>query len=152
METIIVSACLLGENTKYNGGNNYNKKIEEIKKKFDIIPVCPECLGGLKTPRLASEIKGDFVFDSKGKDVTNNFNEGAIKVKNAAIYMRVKKAILMDRSPSCGVHEVYNGYFVNKLTSGEGITTKLLKKHGIECYTIDEFYDLFINENKEDQQ
>ncbi len=151
METILVSACLLGENTKYNGGNNYDKKIELVKEKFDIIPVCPECLGGLKTPRLPSERKGDYVFNSKGKDVTNNYLEGSRKVKNVARYCRVKKAILMERSPSCGVHQIYNGYFVNKLVDGEGFTTQELKKNGVECYTLDEFIEKFISNEEENK-
>lgn len=147
MEIILVSACLLGYNTKYNGGNNYNPLIEKIREKYDIIPICPEQLGGLKTPRVPSEIKGDEVYSKENKNVTSNFLEGSRKVANIALYNRIKKAILKESSPSCGVHNVYDGNFDNKLIEGNGITTKKLKSLGIECYTIKEFYEKYI-ENK----
>ena len=147
MEIILVSACLLGYNTKYNGGNNYNPLIEKIREKYDIIPICPEQLGGLKTPRVPSEIKGDEVYSKENKNVTSNFLEGSRKVANIALYNRIKKAILKEGSPSCGVHNVYDGNFDNKLIEGNGITTKKLKSLGIECYTIEEFYEKYI-ENK----
>ena len=147
MEIILVSACLLGYNTKYNGGNNYNPLIEKIREKYDIIPICPEQLGGLKTPRVPSEIKGDEVYSKENKNVTSNFLEGSRKVANIALYNRIKKAILKENSPSCGVHNVYDGNFDNKLIEGNGITTKKLKLLGIECYTIEEFYEKYI-ENK----
>ena len=147
MEIILVSACLLGYNTKYNGGNNYNPLIEQIREKYDIIPICPEQLGGLKTPRVPSEIKGDEVYSKENKNVTSNFLEGSRKVANIALYNRIKKAILKENSPSCGVHNVYDGNFDNKLIEGNGITTKKLKSLGIECYTIEEFYEKYI-ENK----
>ena len=147
MEIILVSACLLGYNTKYNGGNNYNPLIEKIREKYDIIPICPEQLGGLKTPRVPSEIKGDEVYSKENKNVTSNFLEGSRKVANIALYNRIKKAILQENSPSCGVHNVYDGNFDNKLIEGNGITTKKLKSLGIECCTIEEFYEKYI-ENK----
>ena len=75
METIIVSACLLGENTKYNGGNNYDSRIEKLKEKYNIIPICPESFGGLKIPREPSEIQGSFVVSKSGKDVTSVFKD-----------------------------------------------------------------------------
>ena len=137
METIIVSACLLGENTKYNGGNNYDPRIEKLKEKYNIIPICPESFGGLKIPREPSEIQGAFVVSKSGKDVTNEFNEGAHKVINIINYMHVKKAILMDRSPSCGVTKIYNGKFNGTLIQGLGYTARLLKEKGVELYTID---------------
>ncbi len=146
MEIILVSACLLGFNTKYNGGNNYTPLIEKIKEKYDIIPICPEQLGGLKIPRVPSEIRGEQVYSKENKNVTNNFIEGSRKVANIAMYNRVKKAILKENSPSCGVNHIYNGYFENKLKDGQGITTKKLKSLGIECYTIEEFYDKYVKD------
>ena len=138
METIIVSACLLGENTKYNGGNNYDSRIEKLKEKYNIIPICPESFGGLKIPREPSEIQGSFVVSKSGKDVTNQFNEGAHKVINIVNFMHVKKAVLMDRSPSCGVNKIYNGKFSHTLIDGQGYTARLLKEKGVELYTIDD--------------
>ena len=117
------------------------------QEKYDIIPICPEQLGGLKTPRVPSEIKGDEVYSKENKNVTTNFLEGSRKVANIALYNRIKKAILKESSPSCGVHNVYDGNFDNKLIEGNGITTKKLKSLGIECYTIEEFYEKYI-ENK----
>lgn len=142
METILVSACLLGDNVKYNGGNNYDERIEKLKEYYDIVPICPEMFGGLPTPRIPSEIKGDSIINKQGKDVTFEFNKGAHKVINIVNFCHCKKAILMDRSPSCGVHKVYNGKFNGTLIDGMGYTAKLLKAKGIELYTIDEIDQL----------
>lgn len=142
METILVSACLLGDNVKYNGGNNYDERIEKLKEYYDIVPICPEMFGGLTTPRIPSEIKGDSIINKEGKDVTFEFNKGAHKVINIVNFCHCKKAILMDRSPSCGVHKVYNGKFNGTLIDGMGYTAKLLKSKGIELYTIDEIDEL----------
>ncbi len=142
METILVSACLLGDNVKYNGGNNYDERIEKLKEYYDIVPICPEMFGGLTTPRIPSEIKGDSIINKEGKDVTFEFNKGAHKVINIVNFCHCKKAILMDRSPSCGVHKVYNGKFNGTLIDGMGYTAKLLKSKGIELYTIDEINEL----------
>lgn len=152
METIIVSACLLGENTKYNGKNNYDPRIEKIKENYDIIPVCPEVFGGMSIPREPSELIKGLAYSKSGKDVNNYFVKGANSVVNIAKYMHVRKAILMDRSPSCGVKEIYDGYFTSRLIPGEGFTTSYLKKIGVECYTLDDFISLFLSENKDDQE
>ena len=142
METILISACLLGDNVKYNGGNNYDERIEKLKEYYDIVPICPEMFGGLTTPRIPSEIKGDSIINKEGKDVTFEFNKGAHKVINIVNFCHCKKAILMDRSPSCGIHKVYNGKFNGTLIDGMGYTAKLLKSKGIELYTIDEIDEL----------
>ena len=135
MEVILVSACLLGENCKYNGGNNYHEKIELLKKKYDIIPICPEVLGGLSTPRSPSEIKNYRVINKDGLDVTKNFMLGRDKVINIVKYAKVKKALLKENSPSCGVNHIYDGKFSHTLINGEGITTNALRKLGIEIYS-----------------
>ena len=128
METILVSACLLGDNVKYNGGNNYDERIEKLKEYYDIVPICPEMF--------------DSIINKEGKDVTFEFNKGAHKVINIVNFCHCKKAILMDRSPSCGIHKVYNGKFNGTLIDGMGYTAKLLKSKGIELYTIDEIDEL----------
>ena len=92
-------------------------------------------------------VVGDEVYSKENKNVTSYFLEGSRKVANIALYNRIKKAILQENSPSCGVHNVYDGNFDNKLIEGNGITTKKLKSLGIECYTIEEFYEKYI-ENK----
>ena len=106
---ILISACLIGLNCKYNGGNNFKEKALELVKNGEVIPICPEQLGGLTTPRDASEIKiidGKMhVINNKGIDVTNNFERGAKEVLELAKKLNIKKAILKARSPSCGVRE-----------------------------------------------
>lgn len=142
METIIVSACLLGENTKYNGGNNYDPRVEKLKEKYNIVPICPESFGGLKSPRHPSEIVGSSVMSKSGKDVTREFNEGAHKVINIVNFLHIKKALLMERSPSCGVNKIYNGKFNGTLIPGQGYTARLLKEKGVELYTLDNIDEL----------
>lgn len=149
METILVSACLLGDNVKYNGKNNYDPRIEILKEYYDIVPICPECFGGLPTPRIPSEIKDDTtIINQKGQDVTYQFNKGAHKVINVANFCHVKKALLMDRSPSCGVNKVYNGKFNGTLIDGMGYTAKLLKAKGIKLYTLDTIDELIEEKQK----
>lgn len=139
---ILVSACLLGMNCKYNGGNNFNQKIFDLVKSGEAIPVCPEQLGGLKTPRKPSEIKiidgKRYVINNEGEDVTENFEKGAIEVLSLAKKLDIKKAILQPRSPSCGVNKIYSGNFNKQLIDGNGITADLLIKNGIEVITSDD--------------
>lgn len=139
---ILVSACLLGINCKYNGGNNFNQKVFDIVKEGKAIPVCPEQLGGLKTPRIPSEVKiidgKRYVVNSEGKDVTEQFEKGAIEVLNIAQKLGIKKAVLKSKSPSCGVNKIYSGNFDKQLVDGNGITADLLIKNGIEVITPDE--------------
>ena len=101
-EKLLVSACLLGENCKYNGGNNYSPAVEALKEKFDIIPVCPEQLGGLPTPRTPSERAGEKVLARGGTDVTAEYRKGAEGALAIAKANGVKFAVLQERSPSCG--------------------------------------------------
>ena len=138
MEKILISACLVGENCKYDGGNNLNPKIEALLEKYDLIPFCPEEQGDLPTPRNPSEIKGERVVMDNGKDVTENFSRGAKKALMLALYLKIKIAVLKERSPSCGTHQVHDGSFSNTLIDGMGITAKLLKENGIKVYSEDE--------------
>ena len=139
---ILVSACLLGINCKYDGGNNFNQKVFDLVKEGKAIPVCPEQLGGLKTPRIPSEIKmidgKRCVINSEGEDVTENFEKGAIEVLKLAKELDIKKAVLKSKSPSCGVNKIYSGNFDKQLVDGNGITADLLIKNGIEVITPDE--------------
>ena len=138
MEKILISACLVGENCKYNGGNNLNPKIDALLEKYDLIPFCPEEEGDLPTPRNPSEIKGDKVYMDNGDDVTDNFNKGAKKALMLCLYLKIKIAVLKERSPSCGTHQIHDGLFKNQLIDGMGITAKLLKENGIKVYSEDE--------------
>lgn len=129
---ILVSACLLGVNCKYNGGNNRIDSILELGKEHTLIPVCPEQLGGLPTPRVCAEIKGNRVINQDGVDVTEQYHKGAKETLNIAELTDCKCAILQERSPSCGSSVVYDGTFTKTLVKGKGITAKILADHGIQ--------------------
>ncbi len=135
MENLLISACLVGYNVKYNGKNNYKSFIEELKKKYNLILICPESAGGLTIPRVPSEIKDGKVYSKTGLDVTSNFDLGAKKVLEKCIRFNCKKALLKESSPSCGVNKVYDGNFSDTKIPGIGVCAKLLKEHGIELYT-----------------
>jgi len=149
METIIVSACLLGDKCRYDGKGNYNDNIKFLREHFNIVPVCPEQLGGLSTPREPSEQKNDSVFSKSGKDVTKNFEKGRDYVLNIVKYLHIRKAVLADKSPSCGVKQIYNGRFNGTLIDGQGITTLGLNNLGVKCYTIDEVEQLIEKTQKQ---
>lgn len=133
---IFVSACLAGINCKYSGGNNYNEKVFKLVKEGKAIPVCPEQLGGLTTPRNSAEIKvvnnNTYVVDKEGNDFTVQFEKGAKEVINLAKKLNITKIILQPRSPSCGVGKVYSGNFDGKLIDGNGILADLCIKNGIK--------------------
>ena len=138
---ILVSKCLLGGNCKYNGGNNFNEKVVEYLKDKEYEEICPECMGGLPTPRDASEINQSTgkVFSAKGKDVTENFTKGAEKSLEIAKKTNAHMAILKQSSPSCGFGTVYDGTFSNKKIKGNGITAQLLYENGLEILTEKDF-------------
>ena len=138
----LCSACLLGIKCRYDGKSKPDEKVILLSKNEILIPICPEQLGGLSTPRLNSEIVGGEgqnvlndkakVIDAKGKDVTDNFIEGAEETLKIAKLYNIKEAILKQKSPSCGLGKIYDGTFSGRLINGDGITTALLKKNGIK--------------------
>lgn len=128
---ILVSACLVGINCKYSGENNDAESVHQFLEGQVYVPVCPEQLGGLPTPRPTCEIVGAQVMDENGLDCTASFVKGAEEVLKIAELLNVKKAILKEGSPSCGCNLIYDGTFSGVKINGEGITAKLLKKHGI---------------------
>ena len=134
MEYLLVSGCLLGNNTKYNGKNNYTPLVEKLKDKYILIACCPEVDGGLSIPRNPSEISGNLVLSNKGIDVTKEFNLGAKKALNLVEKYNIKKALLKDGSPSCGNTYIYDGTFSGTKVNGYGVTSKLLKENGILVY------------------
>ena len=138
-EKILISACLIGLNCKYNGGNNENSKLVELMKEKDLVPICPEQLGGLKTPRVSAERKQEKVITKEGVDVTKEYQKGAEEVLNLAKKLNIKKAILKSRSPSCGIDEIYDGTFSHTLIKRDGVTAELLKKNEIEVISSDEY-------------
>lgn len=144
----LVSACLVGINCVYNGKNRTNQKLLELYKQGELYPVCPEELGGMGTPRPASEIycgSGAEVLEGKAKvirkdgtDVTEYFLKGAYEVLKIAKLIGAEEAILKARSPSCGCGKTYDGSFSDTLIDGDGVTAALLKKNGIKVKTDEE--------------
>ena len=149
---ILVSACLLGVNCKYSGGNNEVPGVIKLRDDYNLIPVCPEQLGGLQTPRATAEIIGgngeDIVhgrakiMNSEGKDVTSPFIRGAREVLKLAKVCDCKIAVLKARSPSCGCGSIYDGTFSGRLKEGNGVCAQLLLENGIRVINEEELYFL----------
>ena len=134
MENIIVSACLLGVSCRYDGNSKPNEKIIDLKEKYNLIPICPEIMGGLPTPRMPAEIKDGRVKTENGIDVTEEYKKGADEAIKLAKLFGCKKAILKENSPSCGCGKIYNGEFIRTLKDGNGITAELFMKNGIDVF------------------
>ena len=142
---LIVSACLVGVNCKYDGGNNDNNKVKEFLKDKEYVIICPEQLGGLTTPRKSSEInniggqevlKGNSkVISFENKDVTKNFIEGAKESLKIAKLFNCKKALLKEGSPSCGCNQIYDGTFNKNKIPGIGVTAALFIENNIEVFS-----------------
>ena len=135
---IAVSACLLGENCKYNGGNNYNKELVDFVKGHEVIALCPEVLGGLSTPRLPAEIVNGLVKQENGKSVDDEFKKGAKKALDIVKKNKVDLVILQSRSPSCGVNNIYDGSFTGKLIEGRGVFAKILMENNIKVIDVED--------------
>ena len=144
MEPLLVSACLLGCKCRYDGKSCPNEAVIALKDTYYLIPVCPEQLGGLSTPRLPSEITPNGVFMKDGTDVTYAYRLGAETALFIAQTLDVKKAVLKAKSPSCGNTLVYDGSFSGTLVPGSGITAGLLQKNGVTVYNENET-DLLLN-------
>ena len=143
MAKIIVSACLLGENCKYSGGNNFDPKVAAYAEGREVMPVCPEVLAGLGLPRTPIEIRDGAVISRDGVNV-----DAAIRTAVAHILEQLKDediecAILKARSPTCGVHQIYDGTFTGKLVDGAGVLAQALKEAG---------YTVLDNEDLEEQK
>ena len=138
---MLISACLIGQNVKYNGKNNKLSNLKELRDKFELIPFCPEVEGGLPTPRAPSEIASFSplkLINTDGEDVTEFFVKGANKALNLCKKLSIKRAILKANSPSCGKDRVYDGTFSGRLIKGDGVAAWLLRKNGISVYSEDE--------------
>ena len=127
---IMVSACLLGDNCKYNGGNNRSPELLHLLSGHKVIPVCPEVLGGLPTPRVPAEIVNGTVINREGVSVDDAFRRGAKKALEMARQEKPDLIILQSRSPSCGVKEIYDGTFSGKLVPGHGIFAEMALQAG----------------------
>lgn len=129
---ILVSACLLGVCCRYNGGGEAESSIVELMQEHELIPVCPEIMGGLPTPRTPAERIGEQVITKDGQDVTEAYQRGAAETLKLARRYDCTRAILKERSPSCGSGRIYDGTFSGKQINGYGVTAELLEKNGIQ--------------------
>ena len=127
---ILVSACLLGLPVRYDGASKVCERVLSLLSRHTLIPVCPEQLGGLPTPRPRSEIRNGRVFNELGEDVTENFVRGATATLEMAKLLKVDLAVMKSKSPSCGVGRVYDGSFSGRVVEGNGVTSDLLIKNG----------------------
>ena len=135
---IMVSACLAGENCKYNGGNNRNEKVIRLMAEHEVITVCPEQMGGLPTPRVPSEIRDGVVTAKDGRIVDDAFRAGAAKCLEIALRERPELVVLQSRSPSCGMNQRYDGSFSGKLVNAPGVTAQLLLENGFRCVDVED--------------
>ncbi|AND84120.1 DUF523 domain-containing protein [Clostridium tyrobutyricum] len=143
---IIVSACLCGINTRYDGKSSLDYKVLELLKSGKAIPVCPEQLGGLTTPRLPCEINGGTgkdvligkarIVDKEGNNLTEQFVKGANEVINICKVCSIKTAILKSKSPSCGYGKIYDGSFSGNAINGNGVFAQLLIENNIEVIEV----------------
>lgn len=131
-EPLMVSACLLGTACRYDGGRKPAAGLEQLAEHYQLIPVCPEQLGGLATPRPPAERVGERVLTRDGGDVTAAYERGAAEVLHLAELLGCRKALLKSRSPSCGHGEIYDGSFTGTRIPGSGVTAQLLEAHGLE--------------------
>lgn len=138
---IMVSACLLGENCKYNGGNNLSEKVMKFIDGHEVIPVCPEVMGGLPTPRVPSEIVDNVVTMADGRNVDKEFRKGAQLGLVLAKENNVDLVILQSRSPSCGVKQIYDGTFTGKKIDGQGVFARLLTDNGFRIMDVEDLDD-----------
>lgn len=131
---ILVSACLLGLRCRYDGKSKPNAAVLSLREAHTLIPVCPEQLGGLPTPRAPSEWQGEVIRNSDGEDVTAQYLLGAAEAVKLAALFDCHTAILKARSPACGHGEIYDGTFTNTLKPGSGAAAKALIKAGVTVY------------------
>ena len=130
MTKILVSGCLLGENCKYNGGNNYNPRVVEFLKDKEVISICPEMMAGMGCPRNPIEIVDGVLTDCHGKNVDSLIRKSVMEIMERIRDEEIQCAILQSRSPTCGVNQVYDGTFSGKLIPGSGVFAKSLMDAG----------------------
>lgn len=141
---ILISACLVGIDCKWSGGNNFNPVFRDLVNSGKAVTICPEQLGGLVTPREPAEITKDNqgnikVITKTGIDVTKEYMFGAERALAVAKALNIKTAILQSRSPSCGCGHIYDGTFTKHLIIGNGITAELFIKNGIEVFSDEDY-------------
>lgn len=128
---VLVSACLMGFRCRYDGGAQRLDCLDALRERHVLVPVCPEVMGGLPTPREPSEIRSGRVVTRDGRDVTEAFARGAREAEKIALACGCRCALLKERSPSCGLGRVYDGTFTGTLTRGDGLCARLLSRRGL---------------------
>lgn len=131
---VLISACLLGMNCRYDGTGKLMDGLEDLGEQVHFIPVCPEIYGGLKTPREPAEQKGGRIFTKSGEEVTYEYYKGAQEILRLSQFFHCPGAVLKERSPSCGYGKIYDGSFRGKLVDGKGVAAKLLSENGIAVF------------------
>ena len=132
---MLVSLCLLGVECRYDGRGNACGALEKLAERCEIVPVCPEQLGGLPTPRTPAERREDRVVTRGGYDVTDAFDRGAAQACRLAEALQIRWALLKARSPSCGAGQIYDGTFTGRLVPGMGVTAEALRAMGVRVYS-----------------
>lgn len=135
---VLVSACLVGRNCKYSGGNNYSEKLMEFLKDKEVIEVCPEVEGGLSVPRPRVEIRDGKAVNEFGQDVDAQFRNGVSCVMERIKSQDIDLAVLQSRSPTCGMHQIYDGSFSGTLIDGQGFLAEALINAGYKVIDIEE--------------
>ena len=138
-QKILVSACLLGENCKYNGGNNFAPAVVEYLKGREVIAICPEMMAGMGCPRTPIEIVDGVLMDRDGNNVDEAMRKAVAQAMDAIRSENIQCAILQSRSPTCGVNQVYDGTFSGRLISGSGIFAQALKDAGYQVVDAEDF-------------
>ena len=136
---IMVSACLAGENCKYDGGNNRSGKVLDLISGNEVVKVCPEQMGGLPTPRVPAEIRDGLVVTRDGRNVDAQFRAGAQRCLEIALREQPDLIVLQSRSPSCGVKQRYDGTFTGTLVDEPGVTAQLLMENGFRCVDVEDW-------------
>lgn len=136
MEKLLISACLAGENCKYSGGNNFigETALASLGDKYELVSACPEVMGGLSVPRIPCERIGARVMNERGEDVTAQFKAGAELTADICERQGIKKALLKEKSPSCGSGRIYDGTFSHTVIAGDGVTAQRLRALGVTLY------------------
>ena len=138
-QKILVSACLLGENCKYNGGNNFAPAVAEFLKGREVLAICPEMMAGMGCPRTPIEIVDGVLMDRDGNNVDEAMRKAVAQAMERIRKENIQCAILQSRSPTCGVNQVYDGTFSGKLISGSGIFAQALKDAGYQVLDAEDF-------------
>lgn len=134
---VLVSACLIGRPCRYDGKHQQREEMMKLHAEGRTVPVCPEEMGGLPTPRPPAERQGDKVITNQGVDVTSAYQKGATEAAEIATAHGIDEAYLKSKSPMCGCNKIYDGQFKGQLVDGDGVLTEMLKKNGVKIHSVD---------------